>query len=98
LALQIYTPQALPQHWATTQNNLGNAYCERIKGDKADNIELAIAAYNLALQIYTPQAFPQHWATTQNNLGAAYRDRIKGDKADNIELATRCLQPGFASF
>ena len=73
--------------WATTQNNLGNAYCNRIKRDKADNIELAIAAYTKALQVRTPQAFPQDWATTQNNLGNAYCDRIKGDKADNIELA-----------
>ena len=89
LALQIYTPQAFPQHWARTQNNLGGAYYHRIKGDKADNIELAIAAYTLALQVYTPQAFPQYWAMTQNNLGLAYNNRIKGDKADNIELAIK---------
>jgi len=75
------------EKWAATQNNLGIAYSDRIKGDKADNIEFAIAAYNLALQIYTPQAFPQDWAMTQNNLGNAYWGRIKGDKADNIEFA-----------
>jgi tetratricopeptide (TPR) repeat protein len=73
--------------WAHTQNNLGIVYGNRIKGDKAENIELAIAAYTLALQVRTPQAFPQDWAVTQNNLGTAYCDRIKGDKADNIELA-----------
>ncbi|WP_293369876.1 CHAT domain-containing tetratricopeptide repeat protein [Microcoleus sp. CAWBG556] len=84
------------EKWATTQNNLGSAYNNRIKGDKADNIELAIAAYTKALQVYTPQAFPQGWAMTQNNLGTAYWDKIKGDKADNIELAiaayTKALQ------
>ncbi|WP_293366907.1 CHAT domain-containing protein [Microcoleus sp. CAWBG50] len=85
--MQVYTPQAFPQHWATTQNNLGAAYLHRIKGDKADNIELAIEAYTKALQVYTPQAFPQDWAGTQNNLGNAYLHRIKGDKADNIEFA-----------
>ena len=82
--------------WGQTQNNLGNAYSNRIKGDKADNLELAIKAYTKALQVYTPLAFPQYWAATQNNLGNAYSDRIKGDKADNIELAiaayTKALQ------
>jgi CHAT domain-containing protein/tetratricopeptide (TPR) repeat protein len=73
--------------WAQTQNNLGNAYNDRIKGDKADNIEFAIEAYAQALQVITPQAFPQDWAATQNNLGAAYTNRINGDKSDNIELA-----------
>ncbi|MCL6750718.1 tetratricopeptide repeat protein, partial [Nostoc sp. CCCryo 231-06] len=31
---------------AMTQNNLAAAYSDRIKGDKADNIEQAIAAVN----------------------------------------------------
>ncbi|MEH2000141.1 MAG: tetratricopeptide repeat protein [Nostoc sp.] len=77
----------MPQYWATTQNNLANAYMERIKGDKAENIENAIAAYTAALTVYTPSAFPQQWALTQNNLANAYRERIKGDRAENIENA-----------
>ncbi|MEG4964462.1 CHAT domain-containing protein, partial [Microcoleus sp. K4-C2] len=87
LALQVRTPQAFPKKWAMTQNNLGAAYSDRIKEDKADNIECAIGAYTKALQVYTPQAFPQDWAQTQNNLGIAYSHRIKEDKADNIECA-----------
>jgi CHAT domain-containing protein len=70
-----------------TQNNLGNAYLYRIKGDKSQNLEDAIAAYTAALQVYTHDAFPQQWATTQNNLGLAYTDRIEGDEAENLELA-----------
>ena len=73
--------------WAGTQSNLGIAYTHRIKGDKADNIESAISAYNQALRVCTIEAFPQEWAKVQNNLGLAYTDRIKGDKADNIESA-----------
>ncbi|GET37164.1 CHAT domain-containing protein [Microseira wollei] len=84
------------EKWAQTQNNLGLAYYYRIKGDIADNIELAIAAYTKALQVHTPQTFPYNWAMTQHNLGMAYRSRIKGNKADNIELAiaayTKALQ------
>ncbi len=70
-----------------TQNNLGLAYNDRIKGDKAENIENAIAFFEAALEIYTRNDFPQQWAMTQNNLGEAYKDRIKGDKANNIEKA-----------
>ncbi|MBC6476640.1 MAG: CHAT domain-containing protein [Hormoscilla sp. GM7CHS1pb] len=87
IALTVYTKEAFPQSWARTQNNLGNAYSNRIKGDQAENIEEAIAAYGQALSVYTFEAFPQSWAGTQNNLGTAYRNRIKGDKAENIEEA-----------
>ena len=72
---------------AQTQNNLATAYGERIRGEKADNIEIAIAYFTAALSVYTRDAFPEDWAMTQNNLGVAYRNRIRGDKAENIELA-----------
>ncbi|NEP44777.1 MAG: tetratricopeptide repeat protein, partial [Okeania sp. SIO2H7] len=84
-ALEVYTRQAFPEQWATTQNNLGNAYKNRIKGERGDNIEEAIACYQAALEVYTRQAFPEQWAMTQNNLAVAYSDRIKGERGDNIE-------------
>jgi predicted LPLAT superfamily acyltransferase len=59
----------------------------RIRGERADNLEQAIAAYQSALQVYTRDAFPQAWAITQNNLGNAYGDRIRGERADNLEQA-----------
>jgi CHAT domain-containing protein len=68
-----------------TQNNLGNAYCDRILGDKAQNLEKAIASYEAALQVRKRDALPQDWAMTQNNLGLAYLYRILGDKAQNLE-------------
>ncbi|MEZ2317580.1 MAG: CHAT domain-containing protein, partial [Microcoleus sp.] len=67
--------------------NLATAYSDRIRGEKAENIELAIAFYTAALTIYTLDAFPEKWAMTQNNLATAYSDRIRGEKAENIELA-----------
>ncbi|MEH2395478.1 MAG: tetratricopeptide repeat protein, partial [Nostoc sp.] len=87
IALTVYTRSAFPVDWATTQNNLGNAYGDRIFGERAENIELAIAAYNQALEVTTRSAFPVDWAMTQNNLGNAYGDRIFGERAENIELA-----------
>ncbi|MGF1604342.1 MAG: tetratricopeptide repeat protein [Thermosynechococcaceae cyanobacterium] len=87
LALKILTREAFPEDWATTQNNLGNAYSNRIRGERAENIERAIATYEFALQVRTREAFPEDWATIQNNLGAAYFDRIRGERAENIERA-----------
>ena len=69
------------------QHNLGVAYRERIKGDKAENLEQAITNYEKVLSVFTREAFPQDWALTQHNLGVAYFERIKGDKAENVEQA-----------
>ncbi|TRU61862.1 MAG: CHAT domain-containing protein, partial [Microcystis aeruginosa Ma_QC_C_20070823_S13] len=87
LSLEVYTREAFPYEWARTQNNLGNAYNKRIRGKRADNLELAIVAYSLSLEVYTREAFPEYWAGSQNNLGITYRDRIRGERADNLELA-----------
>ncbi|PSB05220.1 hypothetical protein C7B69_25640, partial [filamentous cyanobacterium Phorm 46] len=72
---------------ANTQYNLANDYSDRIKGDRGDNLEMAIGFSEAALQVYTRQDFPQYWAGTQNNLATAYRNRIKGDSGDNLEMA-----------
>ena len=50
-ALTVRTREAFPQDWATTQNNLAAAYCDRIEGSKADNVEAAIKAYEAALTV-----------------------------------------------
>nr|NMG10125.1 hypothetical protein [Brasilonema sp. UFV-L1] len=39
-------------------------------GDKASNMEIAIAGYEVVLTVLTREAFPQNWAMTQNNLAA----------------------------
>ncbi|MEZ2240840.1 CHAT domain-containing protein, partial [Microcoleus sp.] len=72
--------------------NLAIAYRNRIREDKAENIEKAIACYELALEVYTRAASPQDWAMTQNNLATAYSDRIREDKAENIEKAIACYE------
>ena len=57
-ALQVYTRDAFAQDWAMTQNNLANAYKDRIKGDRGENIEKAIAFFQAALEVYYPPCFP----------------------------------------
>ncbi|MEN9568167.1 MAG: hypothetical protein RLZZ69_3363, partial [Cyanobacteriota bacterium] len=55
------------------------------RGDKAENIEIAIAHLEKALAIYTLANDPNRWAMLQNNLGNAFQFRIKGEKANNID-------------
>lgn len=88
----IFTREAFPQHWATLQNNLGNAYSDRLKGERSENLEIALACYENALQLRTPEEYPEQWATLQNNLGNAYSDRVKGDATENLELAVICYR------
>ena len=92
LGLTILTPDAFPEQWAETQNNLGGAYRERIQGERAENLEQAIAAYQQVLQIYTCHTFPQDWAGTQLTLGNVYRERIRGERAENLEQAIAAYQ------
>ncbi|MEH1840138.1 MAG: CHAT domain-containing tetratricopeptide repeat protein [Nostoc sp.] len=60
-------------------------------GNKANNIEIAIACDEIALTVYTRSAFPVDWAMMQNNLGIAYGNRIFGEGAENIELGIKAF-------
>jgi CHAT domain-containing protein len=57
-------------------------------GNTANNIEIAIAGYQIVLSNW--ERGSQKWARTQNNLGTAYWKRIRGDQAENIEKAIEC--------
>ncbi|MFM6279142.1 MAG: tetratricopeptide repeat protein, partial [Dolichospermum sp.] len=59
---------AFPQEWAATQHNLGNAYRNRIRGDKAKNLEKAIKFYQNALKIRTKEDAPLDCLLTARNL------------------------------
>ena len=49
--------------------NLATAYQNRIRGDRAENLEQAIAAYRQALEVMTRQAMPVEWATSHDEPG-----------------------------
>jgi CHAT domain-containing protein/tetratricopeptide (TPR) repeat protein len=90
-ALRVRTEAELPQDYAMTNNNLGNAYINLapFSANPAEQIEKAIAAYANALRVYTEAELPQAWATTNNNLGVAYRDLapFSSNPAEQIEKA-----------
>ncbi len=75
-----------------TQDGLANAYCERIREDKADNLERAIQCCENALTVLTQKDFKDEWAMIQDNLGNAYSERIREDRADNLERAIKSYQ------
>ncbi len=71
---------------------IGLSYSERIKGDKAENLERAIFCGREALRVYTREIFLQDWAYSRTVLAAAYVDRIRGEKAENLERAITYYQ------
>ena len=78
---------------AAMQNNLGLAYAALptvATGDRAANLQQAIACYREALRFLTPEAAPLAYAATQNNLGNAYLFLPTGDRAANLAAAIAC--------
>ena len=75
------------QNVAWLFGEFGNAVWEFPLGDRALNLELSIAAYQVALRVFTREVLPEDWAKSQNNLGIAYCNRIRGDRAETLERA-----------
>jgi CHAT domain-containing protein len=59
----------------------------RIRGERADNLEIAITHFEAALAVYTRENVPDTWAAIQGNLGYVYGNRIRGVRADNLKRA-----------
>ena len=74
-----------------TQYNLGTAYDERIRGERAENLEAGDCAYEQALEAH-PRCVPRALGRYPNNLGDAYRARIRGNRAENLEAGNCCYQ------
>jgi hypothetical protein len=77
---------------AIAQANLGLLYAQRAEGDRSQNWELAIAAFEDALSALTRESNPEEWAAAQMHLSVAYRDRLAGDRSENQERATRAFE------
>ncbi|NGZ61198.1 MAG: hypothetical protein CV081_11960, partial [Nitrospira sp. LK265] len=90
-ALTVYTKAQLPQDWARTQMNLGNALSDQgRRAAGADSVRLlqaAEAAYREALTVYTKAQLPQDWARTQMGLGTVLSDQgARAAGADSVRL------------
>jgi len=78
------------------QAALGASYQRSRKGNRADNLEKAIAAYERALTVFTREALPREWAQAQHELGNAYVNRIDGDPSANFEKAIAAHEAALA--
>ncbi len=67
-ALEIYTRQKFPEHWAMLQHNLGLAYFDRIKDKRWRNLQKSIECFNKSLEIFTQNKFPKKWGINQEDL------------------------------
>ena len=99
MILNVFDRESFPKEWATTQNSLGAAYRNRIKGDRPENLERSLTCYRKALEICTPDASLIRWADIQSNLANTYRDlaniyrdHIQKNPAVNLERAIACCQ------
>ncbi|PZO33783.1 MAG: hypothetical protein DCF17_21540, partial [Shackletoniella antarctica] len=91
-ALTLVSHQGNEELWAALQGKLGISLQQNPLGDRAQNMEDAIAAYQQALTVMTQTAMPVDWATTMMNLATAYSNRIRGDRAQNMEDAIAAYQ------
>ncbi|BAZ29073.1 TPR repeat-containing protein [Cylindrospermum sp. NIES-4074] len=84
--------EEFPEVWAMLQNDMGEAYRQRILGNCGENLEQAINCYKSALEVFSNESYSEIWADILSNLGIAYIDRIFGDRAENLESAIKSLE------
>ena len=77
--------------------NRALAYADRIRGDRADNLEIAIAGYNAALKILTREVTPVDWARVHMNRAGAYAQRIRGSVLTIWKLPSPASTPPWRS-
>lgn len=92
VSLVVLTSEAFLEYWTDTQINLGNAYSDRIFGNRSENQNRAIQHYQAALQVHTREVSATAWAMIQNNLGIIYQQQVQGEPAENLELAIDAYQ------
>ncbi|MEU3619776.1 CHAT domain-containing protein [Streptomyces sp. NPDC006872] len=86
-ALAVRTLDTDPYGWARTQNNLGSAYAERLRGRSADNRQRALQAYRAALEVHDILEYPDDYVMAQTNLGLLYLDCADGTRPDVLDLS-----------
>lgn len=74
-----------PGERAISLIRLGNAYAERVQGDRSENMERSIECLEEAVDLSDQHARPFSWGSAMLSLAQSYHERAKGLHADNIE-------------
>ncbi len=88
----------LPQSRAPVYTSLAVALADRMRGDRAENIERAIEVSNAALAVYSRGEAPGLWGEVTANLGNYYSKRLRGDRAANLEKAIAVSREALSVF
>jgi tetratricopeptide (TPR) repeat protein len=91
-ALEVLTPDAQPQAWASAHLTLGGLYRTRSLGVREENLQRATRSLDLALSVFTRETSPQEWYLAHYHRGPAYAFRVRGDRGENLEQARESLQ------
>ncbi|WP_313802902.1 CHAT domain-containing protein [Sphingobium sp.] len=73
--------------WGLAQSGACFAYLTRILGDRADNLEHAVATCRDALSALDKPETRGAWANTQLVMAGALNDRVRGRRSDNMRNA-----------
>jgi hypothetical protein len=72
----------------------GRAYRERLAGNRSENLERAIEAFEKALSIWTRERHPEPSAAARAHLDLAYRERFAAWRENRISAGA---MPGQSS-
>jgi tetratricopeptide (TPR) repeat protein len=101
-ALELRDIRADRAAWASTMRNLAISYHHRLSGNRAENLEIALAKFEKIREVLAseldrdqraaPGWVATEWAATNHSLGLVYSDRVRGDQAENLERAIGYLK------
>jgi hypothetical protein len=72
------------------QAQLGDQYLKSRTGDRAANLQQAIACYTGALRFFNAETTPHDYAIIRYYLGRAYADLPTGDRGASVQQAIAC--------
>ncbi|MGK5173094.1 CHAT domain-containing protein [Geodermatophilus sp. CPCC 205761] len=90
-AMDLTQPEKNPLIWAGLHGMLGDALLTEPTGDRADNVERAISAYEVAAEFLPLEEQPTTWTMNELNLSNAYLERIHGDAETNLRQARQAF-------
>jgi CHAT domain-containing protein len=88
-ALGLYSEPAAPADWRHARTVLGRIYLHRERGDRAANLEAAVATFEEVLDRAMRIGSVEENARLATLLALAYRTRLAGAAAVNLERAYR---------
>ena len=84
--------------YATKLDSFGRFIGDFPRGNRASNLEIAIACFEVLVKFFPRTTSQRRWARQQHLLGFSYSERIRGDRADNLNSAVRLLQAALEVF